>query len=359
MALNIAARMEQTAPPGCLRISHDTYRHVRGVFDVEQPPPVQIKGVKEPVVTYLVHRAKPRAFRIATRGIEGVETRMIGRDAEFAQLQRALESLDRADVGMTAITVVAEAGVGKSRLLYEFQNWIDARAEAACVFLGRAYPSTQSQPYGLLRDFLAWRLEIADGDSMEVAKEKFEAGVAPLFRPMTGPILRRPMPICWDTWRAWISAASRHVRGIKDDFRQIRNRGFHAAAQVFRRIAARDGAPIVLLLEDLHWADDGSLDFLNYVTEVGGDVPMLVLCLTRPELFERRPDWGRAGSPAHQLERARQRLQPTACRRTAAKAGRRSACAARPDPAEGQRQPLLHGRADQDADRSGRNRNAW
>ena len=69
--------------------------------------------------------------------------------------------------------------------------------------------------------------------------------------------------------------------------KQIRNRGFHAAAQMFRRIA-RDGTPIVLLLEDLHWADDGSLDFLNYLAQVNRDVPMLMLGLARPTLFERR-----------------------------------------------------------------------
>ena len=62
-AVNIAARMEQTAPPGGLRISHDTYRHVRGVFTVEPQPPLAVKGVDEPIATYLVLSAKPRAFR--------------------------------------------------------------------------------------------------------------------------------------------------------------------------------------------------------------------------------------------------------------------------------------------------------
>ena len=91
---------------------------------------------------------------------------------------------------------------------------------------------------------------------------------------------------------------SRHIKGILDDGKQIRNRGFHAAAQMFRRIPARDGAPIVLLLEDLHWADDGSLDFLNYLAQVNRDLPMLMLGVTRPTLFERRTDWAvrRCGS---------------------------------------------------------------
>jgi class 3 adenylate cyclase len=129
MSVNIAARMEQTAPAGALRISHDTYRHVRGVFDVAPQPPIQVKGRDEPIVTYLVLRAKPRAFRVATRGIEGVETRMVGRDAELEQLQDLFKRLYRQGE-LTAVTVVADAGVGKSRLLYEFENWAEARAEA-------------------------------------------------------------------------------------------------------------------------------------------------------------------------------------------------------------------------------------
>jgi class 3 adenylate cyclase len=112
-AVNIAARMEQTAPAGALRISHDTYRHVRGVFDVETQPPLTVKGVDEPLVTYLVLRAKPRSFRVATRGIEGVETRMIGRDAELEQLQDVFKRLYR-ERKLAVVTVVAEAGLGKA-----------------------------------------------------------------------------------------------------------------------------------------------------------------------------------------------------------------------------------------------------
>ena len=90
--VNIAARLEQTAPPGSLRISQETWRHVRGVFDFEAQPPLQVKGQDEPLRTWLVLRAKPRAFRVATRGIEGTETPLVGRDAELAQLVAAFEA---------------------------------------------------------------------------------------------------------------------------------------------------------------------------------------------------------------------------------------------------------------------------
>ena len=290
ITVNIAARMEQTAPPGALRISHDTYRHVRGVFDVQAQPPLHVKGHDEPLITYLVLRAKPRAFKIASRGIEGVETRMVGRAAELAQLQDAFKRLYEPNAGLDIVSVVAEAGVGKSRLLYEFQNWAESRPEPYYLFQGRATPQTQGQPYGLLRDILAWRLQIADADTMDEAKRKVEDGIAPLFSHDDGPDLAQAHAHLLGYLIGLDFSDSKHIQGIKDDGRQIRSRAFHAAAQMFRRVAASNNTPVVLLLEDLHWADDGSLDFLDHLAEVNRDVPMLVLGLTRPTLFERRPE---------------------------------------------------------------------
>jgi class 3 adenylate cyclase len=120
-AVNLAARLESAAPPGGLLISHDTYRHVRGVFDVQPGDPIQAKGFDQPQPVYLVIRAKPRSFRVSPRGVEGIETRMVGRELELKLLQDALLSAIEDNEGQL-ITVVGEAGVGKSRLVYEFQN---------------------------------------------------------------------------------------------------------------------------------------------------------------------------------------------------------------------------------------------
>ena len=84
---------------------------------------------------------------------------------------------------------------------------------------------------------------------------------------------------------------SPHVKGILDDPKQIRNRAFHAAAQLFHRIGRPDGTPVVLELEDLHWADNESLDFFAYLAEIDRDVPLLMLASCRPTLFERRSSW--------------------------------------------------------------------
>ena len=289
-AVNIAARMEQTAPAGGLRLSHETYAQVRGLFEVARQAPLTVKGIDQPIQSYLVLHAKTRSFRLGSRGIEGVSTRMVGRDAELESLQDAFKRLF-VETRLCAITVVADAGLGKSRLLDEFSTWCDARAERFVLFRGRATPQMQGQPYGLLRDILATRLQIADDDSIATARRKIEQGVSPLFLDEEGGdsaeghahVLGHLIGVDWHE--------SRHVKGIAADPKQLRNRAFHVAAQLFRRIGSAERSPAVLQLEDLQWADNESLDFLAYLAEVDRDVSLLMLGCARPTLLERRPSW--------------------------------------------------------------------
>ncbi|HRI18891.1 MAG TPA: AAA family ATPase, partial [Burkholderiaceae bacterium] len=282
-------RMEQTAPPGALRISHDTYSQVLGAFEVEAQPPIAVKGVDAPVVTYLVLRALPRAFHGVGRGLAGLRTRMVGRDAELDTLQRAFAEM-RANGRSSLVLVVGEAGLGKSRLLHEFERRLAVPGAGARVIRARANPMTPGQPYGLLRDAVAWQMRIAEGDSLAEAKRKIEAGVAPWFEADDGPALAQAHAHLLGHLIGLDFGGSPHVQGIRDDPRQIRNRAFHAAAQLLRRSAA--GAATVLLLEDLHWVDEGSLDFIDHVLEVNRDTALLVVGLTRPALFERRSGMG-------------------------------------------------------------------
>ena len=301
LAVNIAARMEQSAPAGGLRISHDTWSQVRGLFEFSAPEVLQVKGVDQPIVSHLVLKALPQPFRRGARGIEGVATRMVGREAEFLALQAAFKRLF-ADQGLLAVSVVAEAGMGKSRLLDEFQTWTAQQAEPVQRFCGRATPQTQGQPYGLLRDIIATRLQIGDDDTLDVAKAKIESGLMPLFADEPAfaqghaHLLGHLIGLDWKD--------SPHLRDILDDPKQIRSRAQHTAAQMFRRVCrpagAAHGTRVILHLEDLHWADDASLDFLDYLCELSSDLPLWVLAVTRPTLFERRSQWPH---PAAQHER--------------------------------------------------------
>ena len=190
--------MEQTAPPGGLRISHETYAHVRGVFDVEPQPPLSVKGVDAPLRTYLVLRARPRAFRVATRGIEGVETRMIGRDAELQALQAAFECVMAPGAGLQRVLVVADAGVGKSRLLYEFDNWADARPDRFFIFQARATPQSVTQPYSAAARSVC--LALPDPRRATACRRPSASSkthwcpCSPAIRANTRP---RPMRTCW------------------------------------------------------------------------------------------------------------------------------------------------------------------
>ncbi|MBU0494451.1 MAG: tetratricopeptide repeat protein [Chloroflexi bacterium] len=287
-AVNLAARMEQNAPVGGLLISHDTYRHVRGLFDVRPLEPLAVKGKAEPVQAYLVVRAKPRAFRLMTRGVEGVETRMIGRAAEMAHLQNALHTTI-ATGRLRVVTIVSEAGLGKSRLLYEFQNWLDLQPENLRLFRGRASQEMQRLPYALLRDVFSFRFRMADSDPLAVARDKLVHGIAGFMGE--DPEVEMKAHFIGHLIGLDLSA-SPHLSGILDNTQQIRDRALHYLAQFFTAVAReRSEAAVVLLLEDLHWADDDSLDALVYLLSACDRIPLLLVVAARPPLFDRRPTW--------------------------------------------------------------------
>jgi serine/threonine protein kinase/predicted ATPase len=298
-AINVASRLERAAPRTGIYISGDTYRHVRGVFDVQPVELMAASGKPEPLFAYLVERAKPRAFRLRTRGVEGIETRMIGRQAELERLLNALSAVLE-DRELQVVTVVGEAGLGKSRLLYEFSSEVELLPERFRIFNGRASEAMKGLPYSLVRDVFFFRFEIQDSDSPAVAREKLEQGMRPFFGAGEEAAMRAHFIghlIGLDF------SASPHLRGIIDDAKQIRDRAFHYATQFFTAVA-RD-LPAIIYLDDLHWADDGSLDFAEHIARTCSSSPLLLLCFARPQLLERRVAWGE-GEAAH----ARVQLQP-------------------------------------------------
>ncbi|HEX8722069.1 MAG TPA: protein kinase [Pyrinomonadaceae bacterium] len=299
--VRLASRLQHEAPVGGVLISHDTYRHVRGVFDVHAPETLQTGGRPGHVQFYRVMRAKRRAFRVQTRGVEGVETRMVGRKAELRRLTDAVETVFE-EGELHVVTVLGDAGLGKSRLLYEFANWVELLPEVWYVFNGRANESAQGLPYALARDVFSFRFEIQDSDAAAVAREKLERGMLSMC-PETSEqeVLMRAHFI--GQLIGFDYSASPHVSGIRDDARQVRDRAFRYASDFFSDIARV--CPVVLYLDDIHWADDGSLDFIDHLARHCAGSPVMILCLARPALLERRPAWGE-GRERH----ARLTLQP-------------------------------------------------
>ena len=291
-AVNLAARMEQNAPPGGILITHDSYRHVRGVFDVQPQEPLTVKGKAEAVQTYLVQRAKPRAWRIGLRGVEGIETRMVGREAELIILQNAYRDAVE-DQETRVVTVVGEAGVGKSRLLDEFNDWLDLLPETMWYFKGRASAVTQAVPYSLWRDLFAYRFDVLESDSAAMALTKFRQGMADVLEVEKADLVGQLVGF------DFAAAGSEAVQALlgSPNFGQLARAYL---VQYFRGLLAQ--LPLVMLLEDLQWADDSSLDLVAHLVSELADAPLLVVGAARPALFERRPNWGEGQEAYSRLE---------------------------------------------------------
>ena len=284
--VNLANRVQSAAPLDGILISHNTLQHVRGIFDVTALEPITVKGKSEPIQVYTVNGLKPRSFRVTTRGLEGVETRTIGREEELSKMKVAFEK--SADERQTyLVNIVADAGLGKSRLLFEFGKWLDTQRRPLHIFKGRATQEMAQIPYALLRDILSLEFNIQDNDRSTVARQKLERGIfsytgnkkkANLYSHFIGHLI------------GFDFSKSPHLRGILGDSRQIRDLAFHYATLLFTEITSQQAA--VILLEDIHWADKGSLDFFDHLLSAKPDVPLFIVGLTRSTLFEQRPDWG-------------------------------------------------------------------
>ncbi len=296
LTVNIAARLEQAAPAGTLRISVDTYRQVQGLFDVKAQASLQVKGLQEPLQTYLVLGQRERRLRGLHRGTEGAASALVGRDAELAAL-RQLAARVFTHGGLGAASVLGEAGLGKSRLLADSLAELQAElradggwaahgaARGAALWSASSRPQGLNQPCGLLRDLLFWHHGVQDSDTQAQAQAKFAAALAPIFGAAADEqtaLLGQLIGLDY--------SASPHIAGILREGRQLRARGFHAWAQYLRLQASQQ--PLVLVLDDLQWADDESLDAIEHMVAVGSTWPVLLLCGARPELLQRRPDWG-------------------------------------------------------------------
>jgi class 3 adenylate cyclase len=278
-AVNVAARLEQSAEPGHIQVGERTVRGTRG-FTFAEVGPLELKGKGRPVGAYrLLGETLERE-----RGVPGLRAPLVGRDREL-ELLRSLYQRVAEERRPHLVTIYGEAGVGKSRLTAEFLEWAESRDPAPLVVRGRCLPYGEGITYWPLAEILKGEAGVLDTDPPEVALEKIRKVALDLLTPELAP----------DPVRA--AAALAYTVGVEDPevpFRDLPPRQVQIEAQAAWRSffsALSADAPVVVVVEDIHWADPAMLDLLEDLSDrVQG--PALFLSPSRPDLTGRRPGWG-------------------------------------------------------------------
>ncbi|MGB8643680.1 MAG: adenylate/guanylate cyclase domain-containing protein [Anaerolineae bacterium] len=284
-AMNLAARLQTSAPPGGVLISYDSYTHVRGLFDVMLQPPLTIKGKSEPVQTYLVTRARPRLFQTVTRGVAGVQTRTVGREYEFSLLQSAYQEANDLRQWIWA-QLIGEPGMGKSRLMEEMRVWITTRAEPVELLRARAFIGDAAQPFALVRRFWFDRFGIAEDMPLAEAQARWVTRFEELWRAgnLQSAEESQELAHALGLLVGLPFLDSPYIGAMRNDPVQVKGRAFVVSRELLSRL--RQAGPVVLLLEDLHWIDAASWEYLEAVVlemERAGDNGLFVLATVRPE----------------------------------------------------------------------------
>ncbi|MEP6469812.1 MAG: adenylate/guanylate cyclase domain-containing protein [Chloroflexota bacterium] len=259
--VNTAARLEQAAKPGEILLGQPTYRLVRDAVVAEPIEPIRAKGKAEPVPAYRLLSVTAGAAGHARR----LDSPMVGRDREIHVLNdifgRAL-----ADQAGQLVTILGAAGVGKSRLVHEFRRRVEERAT---VLVGRCLSYGEGITYWPLADALRAPAAVADDNSTK----------------------------SWRTGLMALTAGQPQAEAIVDQVMGLIGVGeagegtdaFWAVRRLLEGMARQ--RPLVFVVDDLHWATPTFLDLVEHIGDWTRDVPILLVCLARPELLELRPGW--------------------------------------------------------------------
>ena len=268
-AVNLAARLEDASSSGEIFVGPSTYQQTTHAFEFEKIPPLTLKGKEAPVQVHRLIRAK--ATMKSRRGIEGLQTELVGRDSELARIKRALDSVEEGRGHLCAI--FGEAGVGKSRLISE------ARAAAAQNFQwaeGRALSYTAGMSYWLSRavlyDLFQIEADAEPGAAAAKLKRAIEQELPETFLevyPYLGRLFELPLDQQMQERVTFLSTEAlqaRILQGVQDYIRARAKR-----------------QPLVLIWEDMHWADPSSLEVFESLAPLIKQASLLLICIARPD----------------------------------------------------------------------------
>jgi len=274
-AINIAARMEQTAEPGTIQIGEDTYKQVVGHFDFEAREGIAVKGKAEPVKAYRVLGMKEHPMDV--RGLSAVDTPLVGRSTELNMLVNAMESVKRGSGQV--VCLIGEAGLGKSRLLKEAQDIWNAGLPEVKPFgqitsrwnqvMGLSYES--SKPYGLIQRLIRNYIGLSPNDGPDQVREK---------------ILNTLKVIGNVPNQEWLDLLE-IMMGVKEQVDSQDLSGENLKRKIYAEmlknleLLASEG-PTVFVVDDLHWSDPASAEFLVHLFQLVEHLPVLFLCSFRP-----------------------------------------------------------------------------
>ena len=271
-AVNVAARLQQAAGPGEILIGDAAYRLTQGRIEADPIGPLELRGFRRPIAAYRAVRALEGASPLPK-----ISAPFVGRDTELELLENTLARTIR-DRRPHVFTVYGEPGVGKSRLLREFL----AGVEGATILSGRALPYGEGVTYWPLAEMVKAAAGITDDDPMETAREKL-------------------IECCGDEAIAeLLGLASGVMEAVEGE------RGQPEIAWAAREFVDElaDVQPLVMVFEDIHWAEEPLLELIDHLAQWVRERALLIICLARPELLDVRPGWGggRVRSTAIELE---------------------------------------------------------
>jgi class 3 adenylate cyclase/tetratricopeptide (TPR) repeat protein len=276
--VNTAARLQSAAPVDGILVDETTYRATSQWIDYRPAEPVTAKGKQEPVPAWEAVEARARYGVDAT---QVPRAPLIGRERELDVLVGALDRI-RAERSPQLVTLVGVPGIGKSRLVYELFLGVENDPELIYWRQGRSLPYGEGVSFWALGEMVKAQAGILESDSPEQAQAKLRGSIDNLIA---------------DGDSDWVARHLGSLVGVGSEQElhgDRRSEAFAAWRRFFEALA--EERPLVLVFEDLHWADEGLLDFVDHLVDWAVGVPILVVCTARPELLSRRAGWG-GGKP--------------------------------------------------------------